>query len=168
MSCPCGNEEPIERCCQPFIDGEAEPDTPEKLMRARYTAYTLGDVDFIVSSHDPDTRDEIDPSATQEWADESDWLGLEIVATEGGGPKDDEGIVEFIATYESRERVRNHHERSTFKRKDGRWYFHDGKVIPPKAVVRGHPKVGRNDPCPCGSGKKHKKCCGAAGKAASS
>ena len=25
------------------------------------------------------------------------------------------------------------------------------------------PKVGRNDPCPCGSGKKHKKCCGAAG-----
>ena len=23
-----------------------------------------------------------------------------------------------------------------------------------------HPKVGRNDPCPCGSGKKHKKCCG--------
>jgi preprotein translocase subunit SecA len=26
-------------------------------------------------------------------------------------------------------------------------------------VVKG-PKVGRNDPCPCGSGKKHKKCCG--------
>ena len=27
-------------------------------------------------------------------------------------------------------------------------------------VVRDHPKVGRNDPCPCGSGKKYKKCCG--------
>jgi uncharacterized protein YecA (UPF0149 family) len=25
--------------------------------------------------------------------------------------------------------------------------------------------VGRNDPCPCGSGKKHKKCCGKAGAA---
>jgi uncharacterized protein YecA (UPF0149 family) len=25
--------------------------------------------------------------------------------------------------------------------------------------VRGHRKVGRNDPCPCGSGKKYKKCC---------
>jgi preprotein translocase subunit SecA len=24
---------------------------------------------------------------------------------------------------------------------------------------RESPKVGRNDPCPCGSGKKHKKCC---------
>ena len=30
-----------------------------------------------------------------------------------------------------------------------------------KQVVRGH-RVGRNDPCPCGSGKKHKKCCGRA------
>jgi len=29
-----------------------------------------------------------------------------------------------------------------------------------KTVVRNNPKVGRNDPCPCGSGKKYKKCCG--------
>lgn len=28
-----------------------------------------------------------------------------------------------------------------------------------ETFVRGGPKVGRNDPCPCGSGKKHKKCC---------
>jgi preprotein translocase subunit SecA len=27
-------------------------------------------------------------------------------------------------------------------------------------VTREAPKVGRNDPCPCGSGKKYKKCCG--------
>ena len=33
----------------------------------------------------------------------------------------------------------------------------DGKV---KQVVRNTPKIGRNDPCPCGSGKKYKKCCG--------
>ncbi|MBU4302494.1 MAG: SEC-C domain-containing protein, partial [Actinobacteria bacterium] len=30
-----------------------------------------------------------------------------------------------------------------------------------KPVQRHKDKVGRNDPCPCGSGKKHKKCCGA-------
>jgi preprotein translocase subunit SecA len=28
----------------------------------------------------------------------------------------------------------------------------------PKPVIRG-PKIGRNEPCPCGSGKKYKKCC---------
>jgi len=31
-----------------------------------------------------------------------------------------------------------------------------GKVVPFK---RNAPKVGRNEPCPCGSGKKYKKCC---------
>jgi preprotein translocase subunit SecA len=30
----------------------------------------------------------------------------------------------------------------------------------PQQVVRGSAKIGRNDPCPCGSGKKYKKCCG--------
>ena len=34
----------------------------------------------------------------------------------------------------------------------------DGKI---KTVTRSQPKVGRNDPCPCGSGKKYKKCHGA-------
>ena len=29
---------------------------------------------------------------------------------------------------------------------------------------RAEPKIGRNDPCPCGSGKKYKKCCGAPAK----
>jgi uncharacterized protein YecA (UPF0149 family) len=29
-----------------------------------------------------------------------------------------------------------------------------------KQIKLEHPKVGRNDPCPCGSGKKYKKCCG--------
>jgi SEC-C motif-containing protein len=168
MSCPCGSEESLEKCCQPYIDGDAFPPTPEKLMRSRYTAYTLGDVDYIVESHDPETRDEIDPSATRAWADEADWLGLEIMSTEGGGADENEGTVEFIARYEARERVRTHHERSVFKRRKGRWYFHDGKVIAQPSVVREGPKIGRNDPCPCGSGKKHKKCCGAAGKTAAS
>ena len=34
---------------------------------------------------------------------------------------------------------------------------------PPLTVRRESPKIGRNDPCPCGSGKKYKQCCGAAG-----
>jgi uncharacterized protein len=34
----------------------------------------------------------------------------------------------------------------------------EGEAV--KQIVREAPKVGRNDPCPCGSGKKYKKCCG--------
>jgi preprotein translocase subunit SecA len=36
-----------------------------------------------------------------------------------------------------------------------------GEYQPVQQVVRGTAKIGRNDPCPCGSGKKYKKCCGA-------
>jgi uncharacterized protein YecA (UPF0149 family) len=32
--------------------------------------------------------------------------------------------------------------------------------IDPKAAASPRKKVGRYDPCPCGSGKKYKKCCG--------
>jgi preprotein translocase subunit SecA len=36
-----------------------------------------------------------------------------------------------------------------------------GDRQPVQQVVRSGAKIGRNDPCPCGSGKKYKKCCGA-------
>ncbi len=39
-------------------------------------------------------------------------------------------------------------------------YSHGGEENKPKTVRRKGKKVGRNDPCPCGSGKKYKKCCG--------
>ena len=38
----------------------------------------------------------------------------------------------------------------------------DGEKKRPR-VKKAADKVGRNDPCPCGSGKKYKKCCGATG-----
>lgn len=36
---------------------------------------------------------------------------------------------------------------------------------PPIPIVEQSPKIGRNQPCPCGSGKKYKKCCGRVGRA---
>ena len=34
------------------------------------------------------------------------------------------------------------------------------KIELPKPITCDQPRIGRNDPCPCGSGKKYKKCCG--------
>ncbi len=65
------------------------------------------------------------------------------------------------STFTQKNVRQEHHELSTFARKDGKWYFVSGKEVKSKPVVRTEPKVGRNEPCPCGSGKKHKKCCGA-------
>jgi preprotein translocase subunit SecA len=39
-------------------------------------------------------------------------------------------------------------------------YSGAGGALRQHTVVRNQPKVGRNDPCPCGSGKKYKQCCG--------
>ena len=129
-------------------------------MRARYTAYTRADVDFLVATHRPPSGEEVDRAATEKWAKESEWLGLEVVATEAGGPDDDKGIVEFVARWKAGGHELRHHERSTFAKIDGAWKYVDGKEVKPPPVRS--VKVGRNDPCPCGSGKKYKRCHGGA------
>jgi hypothetical protein len=51
--------------------------------------------------------------------------------------------------------------RERFARRSSVMHSLAGKIVaaPRRGVERTSPKVGRNDPCPCGSGKKHKKCC---------
>ncbi len=159
--CPCGSGLEFDACCGPILAGERPAATAEALMRARYSAFATVQTAFLTDSLHPAHRHDHDEAATRRWAEESDWLGLEVVATEAGGEQDQEGMVEFIASYRDRSGVvRRYHERSSFRREQGRWYFVDGRLVPPKTEVHAGPKVGRNDPCPCGSGKKYKKCCG--------
>ena len=158
--CPCGSGLEFEQCCEPFIKKEALPDTAEKLMRSRYSAYATVNMDYVHYSLHPDHQADHDVSAARKWAAESDWLGLEIISTEAGGPDDTNGIVEFKANYREKGKIRQLHEISRFEKVDGRWTYVDGDMPKPE-TVRLDKKVGRNDPCPCGSGKKYKKCCGA-------
>ena len=161
MTCPCGLGESLESCCLPIIKGKKAP-TAEALMRARYTAYALAEIDFLFSSLHPSSPGDADRSGTERWAKKSKWNSLEIVDTKAGGEDDEEGEVEFIARYTFDGLEQNHHERALFRKHEGRWYFVDGRRVSHQPVVRSGPRVGRNDPCPCGSGKKHKKCCGKA------
>ncbi len=160
--CPCTGGATFEACCLPVLRGEASPETAEALMRARYSAYTQGEIDFIVDSHDPETADQVDRDASASWSKKAEWLGLEVVSTEAGAAGDDRGKVEFIARYRMEGADLAHHEHAEFRRHEGSWVYVDGEMVKPKPVVRDQPKVGRNEPCPCQSGKKYKKCCGAA------
>jgi len=157
-SCPCGSGLAYGECCEPYITGAKFAPTAEALMRSRYTAYVEHAIDYIVETCSQDEKDKIDIKQTKNWSERSTWLGLKIVSTEKGGPEDTEGTVEFEALYEMDGLRDTHHEKARFK-KSGRWFYQDGDVVP-KTVVRTGPKVGRNDPCPCGSGKKYKHCCG--------
>lgn len=158
--CPCGSGKTYPKCCKPYIDGTQVVPTAEALMRSRYTAYEKCKVDYIVDTHHPDGREEISREATEEWANSSEWMGLEVVNCIKGSDTDDTGTVEFTVRYRGEDRaIVNHHELADFEKFEGRWYFKDSQMVnnPQK---RDSPKVGRNDSCPCGSGKKYKKCCG--------
>ena len=158
--CPCGSNMVFEQCCGPFLSGERNATTAEALMRARYSAFAKAEIDFLTESLHPAHRHDHDAAATRRWVQNSEWLGLEILSCDAGGEQDEEGMVEFIATFKEKGVVRRHHERSNFSKKNGRWYFVEGNMVTADTQVRESPKIGRNEPCPCGSGKKYKKCCG--------
>jgi SEC-C motif-containing protein len=162
LTCPCGKGESLETCCGPYLDGKALPDTAEALMRSRYSAYVVGNIDYIVGTHDPERIKEVDRKNTEQWSKTAEWLGLEILSTEQGTPEDEVGVVEFVARYKLSGVKVEHRERALFRKHSSRWVFVDGMEIKGPPVVRTEPRVGRNDPCPCGSGKKYKKCHGLA------
>ncbi len=129
-------------------------------MRARYSSYVTGDIMFLKDSAVKAVQDEFDEGACRAWSKAARWHGLEILSTEKGGEGDTTGVVEFRATYTANNEFCNHHEVSTFVKEADGWKFEDGVMVGEKPLTREEPKVGRNDPCPCGSGKKYKKCCG--------
>ncbi len=146
--------------CRPFLKREKVPETAVELMASRFIAYREQDIDYILDTHDPKTRGSAERQTIESWAKRATFESLEILGTERGGPSDDVGHVEFIARFTEGGREHVHHERSLFERIDGRWFFVSGENIPKPPVRRSETKVGRNDPCPCGSGKKYKKCHG--------
>lgn len=160
-ACPCGSEKAYSACCEPLITGNQTAESAEALMRARYSAYVKEQAGFILDTTHASQRDQYTESGIQRWARNSEWLGLTILDTEKGTADDDTGTVEFVAEYFEKGRRNRHHEIAQFRREDGAWYFYDGQAPTPQTVVRTSPKVGRNEPCPCGSGRKYKKCCAA-------
>jgi len=158
--CLCGSGKPFASCCEPFLSGRATAPTAEALMRARYTSYATGRIDFIEKTHAPESRADFDRKASEKWAKESQWKGLSIVATKDGGPSDAQGVVNFVARFTTGGKDYEHREIATFRQEKGVWWFVDGRTPKPETFTKSGPEIGRNDPCSCGSGKKFKKCHG--------
>ena len=159
QTCPCGSGKDHAECCTPYISGKAVAPTAEAVMRSRYSAYVFKELDYLKDTLAPETLDSHDDASVREWAESAEWLGLTIHDTWAGQEGDEDGIVEFTASYAVDGEELHHRERSRFRNMDGKWLYVDGDMVsgPP---IRKEPKIGRNEPCPCGSGKKYKKCCG--------
>ena len=172
--CPCGSQRPYSSCCQPIHNDQSNASTPEQLMRSRYSAHVLKLVDFVVDTYHPSCGAQEQRAGIQDSID-SDWCELRVLSTETGQNRD-EGFVTFQAFLKEDDQLLCLEERSRFVRESGLWYYIDG-TFPEResesesesesedkhaasSTLTDTVKLGRNDPCPCGSGKKFKKCCG--------
>ena len=92
--CPCLSGATFGECCAPFLDGAADAPTAVQLMRSRYSAFVVGDAEYLLATWHPSSRPsalELDPAMR--------WYRLDIVRRASGGPLDRDGIVEFRAYY---------------------------------------------------------------------
>jgi SEC-C motif domain protein len=157
-SCPCGSGARFEDCCEPVIQGKRESQTAAELMRARYSAFATGAMEFIVDTTHSATRGEVNVPDITEWSNTSTWQGLEIIETKD--LDEQRAYVSFEAHFTQQGKEQKHREKSLFEREDGSWRFVTGDELKNPTVRYETPRPGRNDPCSCGSGKKYKKCCG--------
>ena len=157
--CPCTSGKEYADCCRPYIEGELKAPTAEALMRSRYTAFATQAIDHLRETLKPGTRGDFDEASVRQWSESAEWTGLDVVSASGGGENYTAGKIHFIARYSVKNTPQEFEEVGSFEKIDDTWYYVDGEVKGHTPYRRETPKVGRNEPCPCGSGKKFKKCC---------
>jgi len=118
--CPCSSGMPYETCCEPLHRGKQRATTAEQLMRSRYSAFALAEVDYLLATHlDSQTPLAQRRKELRNNCREARWFGLQIKAVEAGGVDDLEGTVTFEATFGAGGQRHVMTETSLFQRKDG-------------------------------------------------
>ncbi|MDP3705319.1 MAG: YchJ family metal-binding protein [Legionellaceae bacterium] len=155
--CPCGFGVEYSLCCEPYLLGSKLPQSPEALMRSRYTAYSKAKIDYIKRTMKDKASVGFQEEGAKKWANRVRWVGLHLHKTFQESPS--KGFVEFTATYVDGEKLQLMHELSEFRYEGGQWFYVDGT---PLETQRTSPvsRIARNTPCPCGSQKKFKNCHG--------
>jgi SEC-C motif domain protein len=153
--CPCGSGKIFGECCQPILQRKRPAANAEELMRSRYTAHAVRDFEHVHRTYAGTAGKPYTPET--ELADMK-WTRL-AVHSHYAGAQPDQAFVDFSAYFTDENGEHAIHELSEFKQIDGAWLY-TKTVRNGPAPVKAAPKVGRNDPCPCGSGKKYKHCCG--------
>lgn len=132
-SCPCGSGHTYETCCKPYHEKQTVPETPEQMMRSRYTAFVLGLVDYIIAT--THRQSESYSKATAFWREQlrryckqTEFVGLEVLSASPVTPQSTQGTVHFIASLKldpitKPETVTRQEEHSQFLKVGGRWLF---------------------------------------------
>jgi len=124
--CPCTSKKSFDQCCEPFISGKRQPETAEKLMRSRFTAYALGKADYLAATTAAAEREKIDLEDLKSYCQTITCISLKIVKTEAGKAGDEAGTVLFHASLQMGGRRILHRELSRFVKEEGAWKYVDG------------------------------------------
>ena len=146
----------FSECCEPLLKQQRSADTAVELMRSRFTAHVVGDYRHLHRTYAGTAGR---PYVEDETAGDVKWTRL-VVHREETGSKPGTAFVDFTAYFQDGETEQALHEKAEFAQIAGNWIYSRAVRSGPAPVKLSTPKVGRNDPCPCGSGKKFKHCCG--------
>ncbi len=156
-NCLCGSGKIYEACCGRFIEGGEFASTAEELLRSRYVAHANKTIQYIINTVHETNQEDANRESLKSWLDKTTWRGLNIIDIDI--KSDDVTFIDFEAIAEFDGKTETHREVSEFRKEDGKWLFYKGITPNVKQVINENKNVKANDKCPCGSGKKYKKCC---------
>ena len=123
--CPCGSGQEYNQCCGRYLEAGENPQTPEQLMRSRYSAYTMKKDAYLMDTWHESTRPS---SLTAENELPVKWVELKVVNSSKPSEIDTSGTVEFIARYKKNGKAEQMHEVSEFVKQEGTWYYLKGRT----------------------------------------
>jgi len=118
--CPCGNDMNYPDCCEPLHSRQVKAESPQQLMRSRYSAYVFQLNDYLLATWHPSSRPD-----TLMLSDQPQWMKLEILSSKQRG---DKGRVHFRAFYRDNDDIGYMEEVSDFVCEQGYWFYLRGKV----------------------------------------
>jgi SEC-C motif domain protein len=158
--CHCGANFTFEQCCQPYLSGVKQPPTAESLMRSRYSAFVVEDINYIKDTMTGEMLKNFSYDQTLAYAQSVTWQRLNVIASSADDPAATTAWVEFEVYYILNGIEKCLYEYSSFERMENRWFYIDSeKSRLTDCGDKTLSNLGRNDKCHCGSGKKYKKCC---------
>ena len=160
MQCPCGSGNNFTQCCDLIITNKKFAQSPEQLMRSRYSAYAINNAEYIYKTYAKQSQVAQSINEIKDWAEQTTWLKLVIHSASTFDSKHGESTlptVHFSAYYQHQNKYYQLTEKSKFCFEHEQWRYLDGEVS--QSDELGLPS--RNERCFCGSDKKFKRCCGA-------
>lgn len=123
MQCPCNPQNLYATCCEPLHLGTHIASTPLQLMRSRYSAYAMRQIDYLIHTTHISTRKLYPRASIVQWANSTKFTKLTILNAEGD-------IVEFEAQFSTNNKpMELLHERSVFVLEQGVWYYTQGEHL---------------------------------------